>query len=274
MTTTIAALIDQRYGSDTGLGEGVPASEGIVRMLDRRTHRKFAPRSIPEPLMQTLFACMQSSASKSDLQQYSVIRVRNPELRQKVAALVPSMPFIRDCPEFLVFCGDIARNRELCNQHGMPHANDNMDSFLNTAVDAALALQAFLLTAESVGLGCCPISVIRNRIDAVSELLALPPGVYPVAGLCVGYPIDAPAITPRLPQAVVVHTDAYDDVTMHDVVARYDAVRPIPTAKQKNVDTYGVKDGCGWSENVARQLSLPERAGFRDFLLRHGFALK
>lgn len=274
MTTSIPALIDQRYGTTTGLGEGVPASEGIVRMLDRRSHRKFAQRAIPEPLMQTLFACMQSSASKSDLQQYSVIRVRTPALREKVAALVPSMPFIRDCPEFLVFCGDLARNRKLCDQHDLPHANDNMDSFLNTAVDAALALQAFLLAAESVGLGCCPISVIRNRIEAVSEVLALPPGVYPVAGLCVGYSTDAPAISPRLPQAVVVHTDAYRDASMPGAVEQYDTVRPIPPAKQKNVDAYGVKEGCGWSENVARQLSIPERAGFRDFLLRHGFALK
>jgi len=274
MPPTIPEWIDQRYGMPTRLGIGTPPEENLARLLNRRTHRKFTGQPIPDALMQTLFACMQSSASKSDLQQYSVIRVRNPDLRKKIGALVPTMPWIRECPEFLVFCGDISRNRKLCDGHRMPHANDNMDSFLNTAVDAALALQAFLLAAESAGLGCCPISVIRNRIETVTELLALPAGVYPVAGLCVGYPAETGAITPRLPQAVVVHTDAYDDQLMASHVQRYDAVRPIPPAKQKNTDMYGVSAACAWSENVARQLSVPERAGFREFLLRHGFALQ
>lgn len=274
MNETAAPLIDRRYGAATGLGAGVAVNETLARLLDRRTCRKYEPRGIPEPLLETLFACMQSSASKSDLQQYSVIRVRDPALRAKVAALVPLMPQVAACPEFLVFCGDLARNRAICARHGRPHDNDNVDSFLNTAVDAALALQAFLLAAEAAGLGCCPISVIRNRIETVAELLALPAGVYPVAGLCVGWPAERAPVTPRLPQAAVVHTNAYDARGLEAHAAAYDAVRPIPPAKQKNVETYGVSPACTWSENVARQLSLPERAGFRDFLLRHGFALR
>jgi nitroreductase/FMN reductase [NAD(P)H] len=274
MTATVSQWIDRRYGMAVGLGADVAPAEGLVRMLSRRTHRKFTGAPVPEPLMQALFACMQSSASKSDLQQYSVIRVRDRALRRKIAALVPLMPWIAQCPEFLVFCGDTARNRKLCERHHLPHANDNLDTFLNVTVDAALALQAFLLAAETAGLGCCPISVIRNRIETVADLLALPAGVFPVAGLCVGYPSEAGEVTPRLPQAVVVHTDAYDDRELETRVARYDGVRPIPPAKQKNVDPYGVSAACAWSENVARQLSLPERAAFREFLQRHGFALR
>jgi nitroreductase len=182
MTATVSQWIDRRYGMAVGLGADVAPAEGLVRMLSRRTHRKFTGAPVPEPLMQALFACMQSSASKSDLQQYSVIRVRDRALRGKIAALV--------------------------------------------------------------------------------------------AGLCVGYPSEAGEVTPHLPQAVVVHTDAYDDRELETRVARYDGVRPIPQAKQKNVDPYGVSAACAWSENVARQLSLPERAAFREFLQRHGFALR
>ena len=111
MEATVAQLVDRRYGMHVDLAAGVGPAEGLVRLLSRRTHRKFTADPVPEPLMQALFACMQSSASKSDLQQYSVIRVRNGDLRRKVAALVPLMPWIATCAEFLVFCGDIARNR-------------------------------------------------------------------------------------------------------------------------------------------------------------------
>ena len=37
-----------------------------------------------------------------------------------------------------------------------------------------------------MGLGCCPISVVRNHVEKLSELLELPAGVFPVAGLTVG----------------------------------------------------------------------------------------
>ena len=46
----------------------------------------------------------------------------------------------------------------------------------------------FIRAAEAVGLGCCPISVIRNHIDEVAELLELPDFVFPVAGMTAGYP--------------------------------------------------------------------------------------
>jgi FMN reductase [NAD(P)H] len=38
--------------------------------------------------------------------------------------------------------------------------------------------------------------------------------------------------------------------------------------KQRHVDKYGVLEKCTWSENAARQLSFPERAGFKDYLKR------
>ena len=83
--------------------------------------------------------------------------------------------------------------------HDMPHANNNMDTFLNTAVDCALAMAAFMTAADAVGLGSCPISYVRSHIERVSPLLGLPDGVYPVAGLCVGWPVFRRPVSMRLP---------------------------------------------------------------------------
>jgi nitroreductase len=60
-------------------------------------------------------------------------------------------------------------------------------------------LQTFILAAETVGFGCGPISVIRNHADAVAAILQLPEKVFPVAGLCLGYPAAAGHISMRLP---------------------------------------------------------------------------
>src|SRR3546814_20352903 len=71
---------------------------------------------------------------------------------------------------------------------GKPFANDHLDSFLNAWADCALAMQTFILSAEAAGLGCCAISAVRNHAQALADLLELPEWVFPVAGLCLGWP--------------------------------------------------------------------------------------
>ena len=51
------------------------------------------------------------------------------------------------------------------------------------------------------------------------------------------------------------------------------AREPIAPGRLKNNDVYGPREGVGWSENVARQLSVPERFGFAAWLRARGFDL-
>ena len=80
----------------------------------------------------------------------------------------------------------------------------------------------------------------------------------------------------RLPQEVTVHRDRYDDSAMIDAVRAYGERRherePIGPAKQRHTDRYGVAEICPWSEQIARQLSLPERDDFRAFIEAQGFS--
>jgi hypothetical protein len=70
-----------------------------------------------------------------------------------------------------------------------------------------------MAAAEAVGIGWCPISLIRDRIDAVAAVLSLPPGVCPVAGFCFGRLARPGFISMRLPPGVVVHRERYDDLS-------------------------------------------------------------
>jgi nitroreductase/FMN reductase [NAD(P)H] len=122
------------------------------------------------------------------------------------------------------------------------------------------------------GLGTCPISYVRNHVERVAPLLGLPRGVFPVAGLTLGWPAARNAPSPRLPQSVVVHRERYDDGGLEAALPAYDALRP--PAKPRYPEIHGPKpEGCGWSENAARQLSVPERFGLRTWLKLRGLAL-
>ena len=277
MTANLAELIEERFGLPAAEGADIPAEGARATLLAHRTHRRFTRDPVPEPLLRTLLACAFSAPSKSDLQQASVVLVKDQAKRAALAALIPSMPWIAEAAEFMVFCGDGRRIRRICAMRGKPFANDHLEGFMNCAADAAMALQSFVTAAEASGLGCCPISVIRNHAEAASALLDLPDAVFPFAGLCLGWPAGAPATSLRLPLAVSVHVDRYDDGGLEAEVDAYDRRRharaPIPQAEQRLKKAYGVADFYGWSEDKARQVSQAERADFGSFLRRRGFSL-
>ncbi|MDD9878143.1 MAG: nitroreductase family protein [Magnetovibrio sp.] len=274
--TEFAKMWEDRFGleADTAAKHLNPTIEGL---LTRRVCRTFAEKDIDGGLLDLLLACAQSAPTKSNLQQYSIVAVRDPATRRKIADLVPSMPWIADAPVFLAFLGDVRRIRRLAALRGHDYANDNADTFMNACVDAALAMQMFIVAAESAGLGCCPISYIRNRIADFADLLGLPDGVFPIAGLCVGWPANDGYVSMRLPPDVVVHRETYDDSDLEAGVGDYDernhARFPLPPGKQRHTERYGVLEKCTWSENVSRQLSLPERDGFAAFLKSKGISL-
>lgn len=271
----IERAMAERFGETVAVDRGVPNLAELARGLEHRSCRSYAERPIDAGLLRLLFACALSAPSKSDLQQADIVRVADPAKRRAIADLVPTMPWLAEAPEFLVFCGNGRRIRQIAELRGKPFANDHLDAVLNAAVDAGIVLAGFIRAAAAVGLGCCPISAIRNRAEEVSRLIGLPDRVFPVAGLCVGYPAEPGRISPRLPMAVTVHRDRFDEAALTERIDAYDRRRHAvqPYRAQRDAERYGVAPFYGWSEDKARQYSRPERADFGAFLRRRGFRL-
>jgi nitroreductase len=278
MGKTIADLIVDRFGVPTAVGADLAAEGTVAQMLAHRTHRRYKADPVPDDVLEIVLAAALSAPSKSDLQQVAVIVIRDRDKQATVGGWITDMPWIATAPRFLVFCGDQRRLRRVSGElRQRPFPNDTLDMFMNAAVDAGLVLQAFVTAAAAMGLGCCPISVVRNHVEKLSELLELPAGVFPVAGLTVGYPSQPGWISMRLPPAVTVHTDRYDDRDLPAQLEAYDRRREArhatPRDSQRYVDRYGYTEPYGWSEDKARQYSVPERHNFGPFIRRHGFGL-
>jgi nitroreductase/FMN reductase [NAD(P)H] len=274
---TIADLIEARFGLPTEAGRSMPAEGTVAQMLSHRTHRRYKADPVSDEVLNVVLAAALSAPSKSDLQQVAVIVVRDRAKQATIGGWIPDMPWIATAPLFLVFCGDHRRIRRVSEARGRPFPNDTLDMFMNAAVDAGLVLQSFVTAAEAVGLGCCPISVVRNHVEKLADLLGLPPGVFPVAGMTAGYPSQAGWISLRLPPALTVHTDRYDDSRFAEEIEAYDRRREArhatPRESQRYVDRWGYTEPYGWSEDKARQYSVPERHSFGPFIRRHGFGL-
>lgn len=268
--TDAANLMKDRYGLDTGVEAPETLPPTVSELLARRCIRRYTEEPVPDALLDTLLACAQSAPTKSNLQQYAIIVTTDHDRRMKLADLNPDTGHMKYCPVFLTFCADIRRVQRLADKHGLDYASNNMDTFLNATVDAALAMQCFITAAEASGLGCAPISQVRNRMADFCEVLELPPGVFPIAGLTLGWPAWEGRMNPRLPPGLVIHRERYDDSDFDAEVDAYDARRQESNPAPPDPDSGEVRV---WSQGVARQLSKEERGGFRDFLLGHGYDL-
>jgi nitroreductase len=261
MTNAYADAMRARFGLDLDLGgEGeTPDHPWLRQVLMRRTQRRYDARPVPDGLVRLLLAAAASASSKSDFQQGSVLWLRDRARRDQLAAVFPDMPWIGAAPVFLVFLGDARRLERIGEMRGHTVANGALEGFFNATVDAALALQTCVLAAETVGLGTCPISVLRNRIAEIAEILGLPDKVFPVAGLCLG---------------ATVHLDGYDDSRVAEAVDAYDRRRDARHSikdRQRDPARFGAAEFYGWSEDKARQAMAAEGKGFAGYLKAHGF---
>ncbi len=266
----------ERFGATLSIAPDASGLEELARNLEHRSHRRYAERPVPPELLQVLFACAFSAPSKSDLQQADIIHVSDAARRRAIVETIPDMPWIMNAPVFLIFCANNRRIRQIGDWRGKPFVNEHLDHFMNAAVDAGLVMMNFIRAAEAAGLGTCPISAVRNRADTVSGVLELPQGVFPVAGLCAGYPAEAGRMTPRLSLNVTVHEDRYSESELREKIEAYDRRRHavLPYRRQRNIERFGEAPFYGWSEDKARQYAVPERTDFGAFIRKQGFSLK
>jgi FMN reductase [NAD(P)H] len=272
-----ADAIERRFGDGGPPGDGVAENDFIRRVLSRKTVRRYSDAVPSDSLLDLLVAAALSTSAKSDFQQASILRVSDPAQRAAIGRLFPSMPWIAIAPVFFVFLGDARRLQRIGELRGRPVRNGTLEGFFNASVDAALAMQTMILCAESAGLGVCPISVIRNEIDEVAGILGLPDLVFPVAGLCLGYPQGGGYVSLRLPRRVTTHRDRYDDDALLQAIDDYDrrrdALHAIPREQQRSNAEFGEAAFYGWSEDKARQAAKAEGAAFPPYLRSHGFSL-
>jgi len=272
----LEAALEKRFGERIRLDAQPPGMAELAAMAEHCSHRKWQERPVAPALLRTLCACALSAPSKSDLQQTDIVEIADGALRRAIVDTIDDMPWIMEAPVFLIFCGNNRRLRLFSEWRGKPFPNDHLDQFFNAACDAAIIMASFIRAAEAVGLGCCPISHVRNRADRVSELLGLPDWVFPFAGLCVGYPERGNRITPRLPLEVTLHRNRYDESRLRELVDAYDQRRNAvqPYGKQRDTKRFGTVERYGWSEDKARQYAVAERENFGAFVRAKKFDLR
>jgi nitroreductase len=275
LPTSLREYLHTRFGESIFVDPDLPGLDRLIGIAGHRSHRRYSPRTVDPNLVKLLCACALSAPSKSDLQQADILLVSDHLKRKAIAATIPDMPWIMDAPVFQVFNANGNRLPRICQMRQKPFPNDHLDQFFNAAVDGAIVLATFIQAATAVGLGCCPISAVRDHPDVVDAVLNLSERVVPIAGLCLGWPFDAGEITPRLPLDLTIVRDSYRNDNVESAVDAYDSKRSQlrPYRRQRNTQRWGEVASYGWSEDKARQYAEPTRNDFGAYVRRKGFSL-
>ena len=240
----------------------------VIELLkSHRSIRKFSDRPIPKELLRELIQAGQGAATSSHVQAYTVIHVKDQANREQIAELAGGQGYIATCADFLVFCADMKRPTEASERTGANVVRGMTEQLLVATVDTALMAQNVAVAAESEGLGICYIGGIRNNPQEVSDLLRLPKHVYPVFGMCLGYPEQEPEVKPRLPVEAVLKEDYYtedcEQVEAFDTTMQ--AYYQARSSSNKDTD---------WSRNLKPLFDNKLRPHMRDFLIKRGFEMK
>lgn len=244
-------------------------NETINLLTSHRSIRKFSDRPVEQDIVEELIRAGQCAATSSFIQACTVIQVSDTTVREKLCEAAAGQPYVKESPIFLVFCADMQRHQMACDMHDAEMLSGFTEQFLTASVDCALFAQNVLIAAESLGLGGCYIGAIRNRISDVDRLLELSDKIYPVFGMCLGYPAQDPETKPRLPLPVVLKQHVYNNSEDEVHIAAYDE----EVRNYYKTRTGGAKDDS-WSEQIADMLVKEARPHMFDFLQSKGFLLK
>ncbi|WP_050526493.1 nitroreductase family protein [Pseudorhodobacter aquimaris] len=276
MNKPLSEILQERFQHTIATAPEIEANATLQQIAGRGSCRKFTDQPVPTPLLEALCAVALSSPSKSDLQQRDIVIISERALKAELSTLLGAQAWIPSVPHILIFCGNHARQRKIHDLTGHEFLNHHLDGFFNATVDAAVALSAFVLAAEAAGLGCCPISTVRNHSDKIDKMLGLPDLVFAVAGLAVGHPAEQPPlISQRLSLPTTVHHNRWTEDGLTTSLHDYDTTRRErqPYETQRRTKDLGHAEQYGWLEEKSRQYSAPERAQFGDYIRRKGFSL-
>ncbi len=196
-------------------------------LATRRTIRKYSSREVPSSLLSRLLETASRTPTMGNLQLYSVVVTRSPEMKAQLAPAHFGQPMVEGAPVVLTFCADFHRTTCWAEQRQASPGYDNALSFLNAATDALLFCQSFCNLAEAEGLGTCFLGTTVYMPQPTIDVLQLPRLVFPVATITLGWPDEEPPLSERLPLRGIVHEETYHDYTperIDDIYAEKEAL--------------------------------------------------
>ena len=217
-------------------------------ILDRASCRIFEDAPLTKEEEDTILTAAMRAPTAANLQLYSIIVIRDPETKKKLAKTCNNQPWLEKVPYMLVFCADYQRIYDFydssnvgkkCKELKIPYIRPGEQFLFLAQEDAILAAQNAVLAGESIGISSCYVGHIMDYWETHAELFDLPRYVFPVVLLAMGRPArTAKKIkTERFKKEYIVFEEKYRKLTKEEL---NDCYSRFPSAIEGN--RYGAEN--------------------------------
>lgn len=221
----------------------------IELMLRRKSIRKYTDEMPSDDIIETVVRAGQQAPFASQL--YSVLLKRRGK-----------RPF--GAPLLFTLCVDCHKLERFMAQRGWRVVTNDVSLLLFGFQDTALMAENIVMAGESLGLGSCFLGGAPYRAADIVREYKLPPRVFPLVQLTMGYPAHDPPPRPRYPLAFTLFEDEYPRFTddqVREAMAAMDegylaqdyyrdaGIIPLETQREEtfNLRTYS------WTEHISRK---------------------
>jgi nitroreductase len=120
-------------------------------------------------------------------------------------------------PLLFTICVDSHRMEAVMERRSWKIKMNDLSLLVFGIQDATLMAENMVIAAESLGLGSCFLGGIPYRAAGIVKDYGLPPRVFPLVGLAMGYPAETPAPRPRYPLDFALFENKYPEFTTEQV---------------------------------------------------------
>jgi nitroreductase len=244
----------------------------ITTLLDHRSIRKYTDETPSDEVIDTVARAGQQAPFAS--QYYSVLLSRDSEHN----------PF--HAPLLFTICIDSHKFELIMARRNWKLVTNDLSLLLFGIQDAALMAENMVIAARSLGLGSCFLGRAPYIAAKIAEKYQLPPRVFPLVQLAMGYPAEDPPPRPRYPLDYVLFENNYpkldeDTVTramrqMDDGYRAQDYYRKlnakIPLEDREETFTFR---NYSWTEHICRKWGqwYPDAKPLIEQLEKRGFCI-
>lgn len=194
-------------------------NETLRLLIQRASCRSFLDKKIPPDVLQLILEAGIHAATGGNLQPYSIIKVEEKRMNQRLMELCGEQRFIAEVPVNLIFCIDYHRLERWARLAVAPYnATFSFRHFWIAFQDTIIAAQNICTAADALGLGSVYIGTTLECMRELRQMFELPPGVIPVVLLCLGYPIKRPEPRRKLGVEVIVHNEKYRELSDEELL--------------------------------------------------------
>ena len=223
----------------------------IQTMMARKSIRRYKPDMPDDQVIETIVRAGQQAPFASQLCSLLLAREREKQ------------PF--KAPLLFTICVDVHRWELIMARRGWQMVAEDLLLILLGMQDAALMAENMVIAAESLGLGSCFLGAAPFYAEKIIAEYQLPPRVFPMVRLTMGYPDENPPPRPRYPLEFSLFEGRYPEFD-EDMIQRamgqmdegylaqdyYRTLKAIIPLKNDRPETFSYET-YSWTEHICRK---------------------